>query len=735
MKKQTKPSWWQQFVRGSRLWFFAVGLTLSLTLILSFNLTAEGELLVEVGQPVVNDVLAPRTVTYTSDVLTERARDQVSQNVQDVYTIIDPEIGRGQLNLARLIFSFIDVVRTDSQATPETKLTYLQAIESLTIEEEVGETVLGLNQADYDQVKSEVNRIVGEIMREDIKESQVSEYLRRASREVRLDLTQTQTRIVTSLTPQFIVPTIFYDAEGTDQRRQELVDSVEPQIRTIFKDQRVLRSGDIVREEDVEALEQLGLLETTRDWRDVVSVFMLSLIGVVLVTMHWQKFHRPHWEENGRYLTALFSIFAVFALLARLLLTGPSVLAYWFPIAAMSMMFTVIYDVRFSVLATLIMAIIYGFIAPNSLELMLYTAVGGILATLTLSDSQRINAFFRAGVIAAIGHIVVILIFQFSQDVVDAVALLQLMLYGIANGILSAALTLVGFYIMGSLFGVTTTLQLQDLARLDHPLLQELLRRAPGTYHHSIMVANLAEQAADEIKANSSLIRVGAFYHDIGKMNRPPFFTENQEGVNPHDALDPYTSGRIILSHVSDGLELARKYKLPDRIRDFIAEHHGTRIVKGFYFKACEQAGDDAAEVNKEQFRYPGPRPRTAETAIVLLADAVESTSRALQPDTPRAIEKLVNTLVDEDMTNGQLDDSGLTMGDIEKIRASFIKTLKGRFHVRVKYPGNDELMAEAGNAPSVQPLLTSSDSNDSDVPATQEMPASSLPLPDASGE
>ena len=722
MSKQNRPSRWQQFVRGSRLWIFAIIMTLSLTLIFSFNLEVGDEVVAEVGQPVLNDVLAPQTVTYTSDVLTERARDQVGQNVQDVYTVIDSEIGRGQLNLAQLIFSFVDVVRTDSQATPETKLTYLHGIDALTFEEEIGESVLGLNQSEYDQVKSEINRIVGEIMREDIRESQVSDYRRRASRDVRLDLTPTQTQIVTSLAPQLIVPTVFFDADGTEARRQESIENVEPQIRTIFQGQRVLRSGDIVREEDVEALQELGLLETTQDWRDVASVFMLSLISVVLLTMHWQQFHRKHWAENGRYLAAMFYIFFAFSLLARVLLSGSTVLAYWFPIAAMSMMFTVIYDARFSILATILMAVFYGFIVPNSFELMLYVLVGGVLATLTLRDLQRINAYFRAGVIAAIGHIIVILIFQFSQDVVDIIPVLQLMLYGLANGILSAALTLVGFYLMGSLFGVTTTLQLQDLARLDHPLLQELLRRAPGTYHHSIMVANLAEQAADEIKANSSLIRVGAFYHDIGKMNRPPFFTENQEGVNPHDALDPYTSGRIILSHVSDGLELARKYKLPHRIRDFIAEHHGTRIVKGFYYKACEQAGDDTESVNKEQFRYPGPRPRTPETAIVLLADAIESTSRALQPDTPRAIEKLVNSLIDEDMTQGQLDESGLTMGDIQKIRASFIKTLKGRFHVRVKYPGNEELMVNTAQSDSPLPRQASSEAQQ---PSTREMPAS----------
>jgi hypothetical protein len=187
-------------------------------------------------------------------------------------------------------------------------------------------------------------------------------------------------------------------------------------------------------------------------------------------------------------------------------------------------------------------------------------------------------------------------------------------------------------------------------------------------------------------------------------MNRPPFFTENQEGVNPHDSLDPYTSARIIISHVPDGLELAKRYRLPDKIRDFIAEHHGTRIVKGFYHKARTQAGEKADEVDIEKFRYPGPQPHTRESGIVMMADAVEATSSALRPDTLEAIEKLVNTIVDEDVMTGQLKNSGLTLGDIETIRASFIETLKGRFHVRVRYPGNEQLEL-AGEKEAVRAL------------------------------
>jgi cyclic-di-AMP phosphodiesterase PgpH len=284
--------------------------------------------------------------------------------------------------------------------------------------------------------------------------------------------------------------------------------------------------------------------------------------------------------------------------------------------------------------------------------------------------------------------------------------LLTLFLFGALNGaILTAGFSVAGIFVIGSIFQVITVIQLQELSRLDHPLLQELLRRAPGTYHHSIMVANLAEQAAEKVKANSTLVRVGAFYHDIGKMNRPPFFGENQNGGNPHDHLDPYVSARIIISHVSDGLELARRYRLPNRIHDFIAEHHGNRVVKVFYMRAQEMAAEDEV-VDVSRFKHKGPRPRSRETGIVQLADSIEATSTALRPSTEEEIEKLVTRIVDEHLKEGQLDNSGLTLGDIKTAKESFIKTLKGRFHVRVQYPGDEEFVIQS---PESRPALPSS--------------------------
>ena len=199
------------------------------------------------------------------------------------------------------------------------------------------------------------------------------------------------------------------------------------------------------------------------------------------------------------------------------------------------------------------------------------------------------------------------------------------------------------------------------------------------------------------------------FYHDIGKTARPPFFTENQDGINPHDSLSPESSARIIINHVSDGLEMARQHRLPQRIQDFIAEHHGSRVVWGFYRKAVEEVGGDESRVDMERFQYPGPRPQTRETAIVMLSDAIDATAVAIRPNTEAGIIALVSKTIDDHVQENQLNDSGLTLGDIQRLRESFIETLKGRFHVRVRYPGNEELVAAANEAQTI-PAVSSSD-------------------------
>lgn len=683
------------------MWIFTAVLTIGLTLIFSFNsFRTPTEARIQEGLPAPEDVFAPRAHSYESAIRLQQAQELARAGVSEQYKRIEGDVGRFQLNRVIQTFFLIDIIRADTLASLDTKIGYLQAIEGLNIEEQIAQDLLNLSDDEYSGVRSEVQRIVGELMRREIREFQIRDVQNEAQREASLSLSPTQERVVKYLAPRFIVPTMEPDPTETERLRAESAAAVEPYTIAVAKDELIIRAGDIITAQHIEKMEELGLLRREADWRVVAAVWMLSLLSSVLIALYWHQFYRGRRQGNGRYLTALTGLILIFAALARFLLSSPNLIPYLFPMAALSLLLSVLFDVRLALTVTVILAGLIGFNAPNSLEMVMYTAAGGLLAILTLHDPQRVNAFFRAGLAAALGYAVVMVAFQLGRPMPTITPMLELLAYAIGNGLLSAALTLVGFFVVGSIFGVTTTLQLQELARLDHPLLQELLRRAPGTYHHSIMVANLAEQAGEQIKANSTLIRVGAFYHDIGKMNRPAFFAENQESINPHDALDPFTSARIIISHVADGLELAKQYKLPDRIRDFIAEHHGRRAVKGFYHKACTLAGEEAdQQVDIEKFRYPGPRPRSRETGIVMLADVIESSSRALQPNTEKEIEKLVNTLIDEDLTEGQLDDSGLTLGDISQIRASFIKTLKGRFHMRVRYPGN-----EAMGIPDVQP-------------------------------
>jgi hypothetical protein len=276
------------------------------------------------------------------------------------------------------------------------------------------------------------------------------------------------------------------------------------------------------------------------------------------------------------------------------------------------------------------------------------------------------------------------------------------------NGIASASLTVILQFFLAQFLGMTTALQLMEISRPDHPLLQRLLRNAPGTYQHSLQVANLAEQAAERIGADPLLTRVGALYHDVGKVVNPMFFIENQvPGMqNPHDKLEATASAQIIIRHVPDGLELARKHRIPRRIQDFIAEHHGTMITRYQYAKAVEAANGDESEVNEAQFQYPGPRPGSRESAILMLADGSEARVRAENPKDDDELRKIVKSVVDNRVSSGQLDNTNMTLRDLDQITDSFSATLRGIYHPRIEYP---KLERSAASQVDTIPVLRSS--------------------------
>jgi putative nucleotidyltransferase with HDIG domain len=307
---------------------------------------------------------------------------------------------------------------------------------------------------------------------------------------------------------------------------------------------------------------------------------------------------------------------------------------------------------------------------------------------LALGKARRISVFLGSGITIGVSGIAIILGYRLPDSATDWIGIATLSGAALINGVGASALTLLLQYVFSNVLGTTTALQLLDVSRPDHPLLQKLLRNAPGTYQHSLQVANLAEQAAEAIGADSLLVRVGAIFHDCGKSKNPQFFIENQvqEELNPHDDIDPAVSSETIINHVKDGVEMAKKYKLPKRIIDFIREHHGTMYTHYQYAQAVKNTGDPES-VDKKDFTYPGPRPQSRETALLMLADGTEARARAEVPKDEEELHALIETVFDFYEQNHQLDDTNLTLKDLEVVKDSFFRTLKGSYHPRVKYP------------------------------------------------
>jgi putative nucleotidyltransferase with HDIG domain len=365
---------------------------------------------------------------------------------------------------------------------------------------------------------------------------------------------------------------------------------------------------------------------------------------------------------------------------------------------------------------------LYAFDAPNALELLLFNLLGSFSGVFALGPARRLTSFFWAAAAITFVEILVILSFHLPQPNAELIAVASLLGIALVNGIASSSLTVLLQYIIAQILGMTTALQLMEISRPDHPLLQFILRNAPGTYQHSLQVANLAEQGAEIIGADTLLTRVGAIYHDAGKALNPFFFIENQlpGSTNPHDKLDPVTSAQTIIRHVPDGLELARKYRLPRRIQDFILEHHGTMRTRYQYAQALESADGDENEIDQSQFQYPGPRPRSRETAILMLADGSEARVRAERPENQEQLYQTIKSVVENRLSSGQLDETNLTLHDLDDLINSFTTTLRGIYHPRIEYPGTKKIsQIETDEAPTV-PIISRKSTDISAHPTTE---------------
>lgn len=412
----------------------------------------------------------------------------------------------------------------------------------------------------------------------------------------------------------------------------------------------------------------------------LIIPLLLVLLGIHL--LYFEKASRKLFLELGLLLALLMS-----ATNGIIEYTDISIL--YVPVASVAMLTILLYnDLQLAFIMSFISSVIVGLMIGNNYHLMLTFFVGSLTAVYSVKDARARGRLINTGLFVGVIQIICIMLLKAKMQVfLSQEFLLNYVRPLLFSGVISAFVVIATSKIFETLFGVLTNFSLLELSDVNsQPLLKKLLLEAPGTYHHSLIVSNLAETAANAIGANGLLARVGAYYHDVGKMNKPEYFNENQIAIgNKHDGLEPTMSRLVILNHVKEGIELAKRHKLNPQIIDFIPQHHGTGLIHYFYQRALEDAQDETIE--EGTFRYPGPKPQSRETAVVLLADSVEGAVRSLGDPTPNKIDEVVRKVINNKFIDGQLDECTLTLRDIDLISSTFVRILSAMYHSRVKYP------------------------------------------------
>ena len=485
-----------------------------------------------------------------------------------------------------------------------------------------------------------------------------------------------------------VKPNVSLNTKLTQAGIDDEVNAMNPNKGIIEKSGRIIAKGELVDTDAYQILDSLKAEYQSQVWTKsnylwLIVGYGLLVMLVLLMLLLFLKKYRTDIYTNNTKVTFIFFNVLLMVLLTTIVVKMDAKYVYVVPLCILPLILKAFFDPRLGLYVHVLTILLLGFIVPNSFEYLFLQIIAGIVTILTVSELyKRANLFISVSQITFIyilGYFAFVLIQEGNINEFEWDIFGYFVLCGLAT---LFAHPLIYFY--EKLFGLVSDVSLLELSDTNSKLLKELSNKAPGTFHHSLNVANLAEAAAQEIGANSMLVRVGALYHDIGKMASPTFFTENQlSGVNSHDELDPKESAGIIIDHVIDGIEIARKYNLPDRIIDFIRTHHGTSMVYYFYKKEMQTQG----EANKQDFRYPGPIPFSKETAILMMADSVEAASKSLKDPTSTKIDVFVEKIIDTQMEQGQFLNANVTFKEIELIKKVLKKKLNNMFHLRVEYP------------------------------------------------
>lgn len=491
-----------------------------------------------------------------------------------------------------------------------------------------------------------------------------------------------------SLFFDIVKPNVTLNETLTKTTLEEELSQISLTRGSIDKDQLIISKGQVVEDEEYNILKSLKSEYESQVWNTanynwvLVAYTLLVALALLMLLLFLQKYRLEVFQNNTKVTFIFFNI-ALMILLTTLVINYNSQYIYVVPLCILPLVLKAFFDARLGLFSHVLTVLLLGFIVPNSYEYMFLQIIAGIVTILTVSELyKRANLFISVGQITLIYIIAYFAFFVIHEGQIttlkwDTFGLF--ILCGLATLFVQPLI-----YIYEKIFGLVSDVSLLELSDTNTKLLKELSNKAPGTFHHSLNVANLAEASANEIGANAMLVRVGALYHDIGKMKNPTYFTENQSnGINPHDELSSRESATVIVDHVLNGIEIAKKYNLPDRVIDFIRTHHGTSVVYYFYMK--EKAENDAVKI--EDFSYPGPKPFSKETAILMMCDSVEAASKSLKEPTTTKINDFVENIINKQMESGQFLNANITFKEIQSLKKVLKHKLANIYHLRIEYP------------------------------------------------
>lgn len=640
-------------------------------------------------------IYASRTLLVQDTEKTERRKSEVSEKIQPILTPAHDSINDYVVkNLAELLDD-IKQIRTSGMGhiAQREQIKDLLSIsdDSYAVTSAVG-YMYRCTDKNFEKISKEADSSLKKILQDGISETDISdENPLIIKNSIDSHLSRTQQKSIALILRKVVIPNMVVDDNATELARKNALKSVKPIMVEFKRGQKIVSDGDLVTKPQRDALKKMGYSVYQLDLAGILGIVILT--GLCMLTMGYyivnfdSKYLTPSHLSLMSLLACSIVIFAVFLPL--------NIPVYIIPMPAIAILLTIFINPRISLLFTVLTIIIMSIPLQYNVESIVVFIVGTLAAVFT---SSMINYYRRLDMVRAGFHVGIVLSFiifctyllSSSAQNYYPEAIVTDVLLGFTNGVISGIIALGTLPLIESAFKIITPFGLVELADHNQELLRRLQFEAPGTYHHSLMVSNLCEAAAEAIGANPVLARVGAFYHDIGKLKRPLFFVENQSyfGIeNPHEKLNPRLSKMVITAHPKDGLELAKEYKLPSVIHQFIIQHHGDGLAKFFYVKALEEEGSD--NVSEEQFRYTCPKPSSKETAILMLADAVESAVRSLKNPEPTEVDGMIDKLVNERLIDGQLSESNLTLKDLKSISNTFKRILRGMQHHRIKYHEN----------------------------------------------